>query len=1010
MKIKNEKPICRILHNVFMGILLLSMITGVGFGKTIFVDATASGVNNGSSWVDAYNFLQDGLDDADPCDVIWVAQGTYYPTTEVGGTGSRYQTFRMKNGVGIYGGFPDTGNPGWPDRDPNTYVTILSGDLDGNDSPPGSGGGIAGETCAEAGPIYEGETPFDTTDSNTEESGPPYKDIWYVYTATASGDLTVSLFGSSFDTYLEVYEGGACPPAVLLASNDDFWDKQSEVSLSVTQGNQYFIRVGGVSFFWFTITAGPGVISIKRDARDDNSYHVVTGSGTDPNAILDGFTITGGYADGIWNTPSGHGGGMYNKNGSPTLANCTFSENMASLGGGMYNYRSSSTMTNCIFSNNSTTGNYGVSWNSDGGGMYNYGGSPTLTNCTFRGNRTGFVGNGGGLCSTRFSSSTLTNCTFSGNFAQGSGGGMYVRNSDSKLTNCAFIDNSANVGGGMWGGGTLTNCTFSNNRAISSGIWWLGGGGMSTGGCSTTLIDCIFNDNYTKSNGGGLLCSGGSPTLTNCSFRGNYASDEGGGMYISGDGEPLLTNCIFSDNYAYHGGGVFNRESNSVFTNCIFSGNSTRNYGEGGGMYTTFWGRSTINNCTFSGNEADCGGGICSQCGGYAMGSNCILWGNTASNGNEIYGAASISYSCVQGGHTGIGNIDADPFFVDLGHWDDNGTPDNTYDDFWVDGNYHLRRGSPCIDAGTNAGVYEDIEGNIRPWDYPGVDNNGPDEPEFDMGAHEFVNAAPVADAGPDQTVYAGVAGVAEVTLDGSGSYDSDGDALTYKWNWEVEGEVFTSTGGDGIVDMRDFAAVADKWMQTGYSCADIAPPGGDGIVDVLDLYMLAQMWLITPDSLDWDSRCDIVPDGANPTIELPIGEHIIELVVNDGIEDSDPNEMVVNVVGPIEGDMWVLPPVVVRRGWAKHIMVIIRLPESIGMDQIDQEETLVLYPGNIEATRQWFIERNGRVKVFAFFSKADLLAAVEENGTVKLQVEGKLQSGQYFYGSDSIMIIDPHW
>jgi len=79
-------------------------------------------------------------------------------------------------------------------------------------------------------------------------------------------------------------------------------------------------------------------------------------------------------------------------------------------------------------------------------------------------------------------------------------------------------------------------------------------------------------------------------------------------------------------------------------------------------------------------------------------------------------------------------------------------------------------------------------------------------------------------------------------------------------------------------------------------------------------------------------------------------------------------------------------------------------------MDQIDQEGILTLYPGNIQATRNWYLERHDKVKVFSFFKKDDFLTTVEENGTLEMQVEGKLESGQYFYGSDSVLIIDPRW
>jgi len=64
----------------------------------------------------------------------------------------------------------------------------------------------------------------------------------------------------------------------------------------------------------------------------------------------------------------------------------------------------------------------------------------------------------------------------------------------------------------------------------------------------------------------------------------------------------------------------------------------------------------------------------------------------------------------------GTGNLNIDPQFVHPGTWDDNGTPENSSDDVCVEGDYHLRPGSPCIDAGTSEGVPTfDIEGNGRP-------------------------------------------------------------------------------------------------------------------------------------------------------------------------------------------------------------------------------------------------------------------------------------------------------
>jgi len=95
------------------------------------------------------------------------------------------------------------------------------------------------------------------------------------------------------------------------------------------------------------------------------AYHVVTGA---DNATLDGFTVTGGSANGTGN--NGIGGGMYNWYSSPTVTNCTFLSNSAwDGGGGMVNWYSSPTVTNCTFSSNSV------------GGILNWEYLPTVTNC-----------------------------------------------------------------------------------------------------------------------------------------------------------------------------------------------------------------------------------------------------------------------------------------------------------------------------------------------------------------------------------------------------------------------------------------------------------------------------------------------------------------------------------------------------------------------------------------------------------------------------------------------------
>lgn len=318
-----------------VSLFLVAFVAAVASGKTIYVDDDANGLNNGSSWQNAYNYLQDAIVDANssPKPVeIRVAQGIYKPDHGAGITpGDRNASFQLINGVTLEGGYAGSG-PNPNERDVEKYKTVLSGDLMGNDIE----------------------------------------------------------FTNRWDLIL-----------------DPTWS--------------------------------------------ENSYHVVTGSDTDATAVLDGFTITAGNANAVYQyDKNAIGGGMYNKQGSPTLANCTFIHNLTLWkGSAMYNEASNPMLTNCTFTEN---GNI-----SENGTMHNYESSPILTDCTFS-NNTAFAGDGAGICNRSHSSPTLTNCVFIGNIAgyNGTGGGLSNdRNSNPTLTDCTFTGNRAELsGGGMANSGS----------------------------------------------------------------------------------------------------------------------------------------------------------------------------------------------------------------------------------------------------------------------------------------------------------------------------------------------------------------------------------------------------------------------------------------------------------------------------------------------------------------------------------------------------------------------------
>ena len=629
---------------------LLTPFPAAAAGPLCYVDADASGAATGLNWTDAYTTVQDALADA-TCTEIWVAEGVYYPDEGAGQTNNVItSTFALTNGVALYGGFDGTETQRGQ-RDPAANITVLSGDIDKND----------------------------TTDPN-------------------------------------------------------------------------------------------GVVTDTANIVGANAYHVVTGSGTDDTAVLDGFTITAGQANGP-SSPDYYGGGMYNDAGSPRLTNVTFSGNLASYhgggiynsnsnpalsdvtfsansasyyGGGMYNRNNSSPMlTNVTFSANSADTGGGMYNNNsnpaladvtfsansasqnDGGGVFNINSNPTLTDVTFSDNSASQ--NGGGMYNYA-SSPVLTSVTFSNNSAFDSGGGVYnAWQSSPALTDITFSANSATYGGGMYTADSspaLTDVTFSTNSADY-------GGGMYNSNSDPALTDVTFSANSASSDGGGMYNSGSSPTLTNVTISGNSASG-GGGMFNYYQSNPALTEVTFSANSAYYGGGMRNWQSSPTLTNVTFSDNSA---GFGGGMYNYEVSSPTLTNVTFSGNSAsNSGGGMynLSYNGGYPSSPTLtnVIIANSTSGGDCVNGtnssiAAGSANNLIEDSANACGLtngtdgniIGSDP---KLGPLTDYGGPGKQV--------FPLLLGSPAIDAGTST-------------DCPATDQRGTARPigaTCDIGAYEL--------------------------------------------------------------------------------------------------------------------------------------------------------------------------------------------------------------------------------------------------------------------------------
>ncbi|MEM7390924.1 MAG: right-handed parallel beta-helix repeat-containing protein, partial [Verrucomicrobiota bacterium] len=169
----------------------------------------------------------------------------------------------------------------------------------------------------------------------------------------------------------------------------------------------------------------------------ENSYHVLIGTGVDSNAVLDGFTVRGGTANG--STPHDRGGGLLcDGSGSPTIRNCHFLSHRAIDGGAAFYDSAHPLFKNCLFADNQAN---------RAAGIYNASAShATFVNCVFQGNRAS-LNQGGGLFIGNNAFPQLINCTFSDNFAQFAGAGIHVNASaQPALFNCIIWSNQSAFG------------------------------------------------------------------------------------------------------------------------------------------------------------------------------------------------------------------------------------------------------------------------------------------------------------------------------------------------------------------------------------------------------------------------------------------------------------------------------------------------------------------------------------------------------------------------------------
>jgi len=357
-------------------------------------------------------------------------------------------------------------------------------------------------------------------------------------------------------------------------------------------------------------------------------------------------------------------------------------------GAGIFLYYSEVSCSNVLISENSGT---------KGGGIYTIKSDLTLQGCTIR-NQTGFS-YGAGLFIDSSSTAILTDGVLSGNRVTFEGGAIYCsRDSFVNCYGCKISENSSNgIGGGVY-------CNYGTSEI--------------------NIYDCVVDGN-SADKGGGLAYrwNGHRPSkVHNSVIRGNTASEKGGGIFNHNSGQEIV-NCLFIDNQAPAGGAI-----------------STT--GVGGA-------RPEIINCTFSNNNSSQGSAVYIKS-TYPSITNCICWDQTLP---EIFVSGSptayVSYSDIQGGFDGVGNIDADPLFAD-----------------GPLGGYYLSRmeagqttESPCVDGGGETSdhvCFTDRNGEICLDQTTTQTDMISDEIFTDMGYH-YSTDAPSPDPTPTPSDFQGV-------------------------------------------------------------------------------------------------------------------------------------------------------------------------------------------------------------------------------------------------------------
>ena len=668
-------------------------------GTILYVNQSANGTEDGSTWENAYTNLRLALESIHPFSEVWVANGTYKPGN------FRSDVFLLPPNVSVYGGFNGTETQR-DQKNSSVNQTVLSGDIgiDGNQSDnsfhvvvPSQGSHLEGFI------IQDGNSSENYSSDSRGEGGGLYAEgvsfsmkqcIFRNNYASKGGaiyflDTNVSILDANISDNLSAYAGGAIASvnsniyaSGSIFSNNQISSNNSGGAINAQSGslnlvdcifeqNQATLQGGAINAEQLDLNTTNCVFTNNRNS-------VNNGGGAIAMESVTWLDTNGSYSE---NYTASSGGAINLEDSNVSILDSNFSDNLSAYAGGVIASANSNIYASgCNFSNNQ------ISSNNVGGAINAQQGTLTLvdcnfeqnqatlqggainaeqldlntTNCVFTNNRNS-VNNGGGAIamesvtwldtngsySENYSASSggalnledsnisINHSNFSSNYSDYWGGAILVENSNLGISYSAIIENNASTGGAIHC--TDSNFTFIDSNFSSNQSAYAGGSIASVSSIINASGSTFSNNQVTGNNvGGAINAQNGSLTLVTCTFDQNQAPLDGGAI----DAEQLDFNsshCIFTNNRntSYNGGGAISLEG---VTWHDFNGSFSRNYSvSNGGALKITNSDIDIQSSKFTENQSEYNGGALYHSGGNISSESNTFFANYASQGGGIY-------------------------------------------------------------------------------------------------------------------------------------------------------------------------------------------------------------------------------------------------------------------------------------------------------------------------------------------------------------------------------------